>query len=158
MGALQTLICFLISSSPHTPTLHQMGEKETVLFRKLDISVAEAEKRTVKNAVNMQETYTVYLIETRYIVTLSTGLLSAQTHSLKKKSTVLGKVVRKCFMYVTHPHISINLSLFHIHICAWDRPWNLNVIHVYIMTMKYTTYQASTPYNVVMLDLYFVVL
>lgn len=32
----------------------------------MEISVAEAEKRTGKNAVNMLETYTVYLIETRW--------------------------------------------------------------------------------------------
>uniref|UniRef100_A0A8C8F2F1 PX domain-containing protein n=1 Tax=Oncorhynchus tshawytscha TaxID=74940 RepID=A0A8C8F2F1_ONCTS len=40
-------------------------EKGTSLLRKLEISVAEAEKRTGKNTVNMQEIYTVYLIETR---------------------------------------------------------------------------------------------
>lgn len=43
----------------------QMVEKGTSLLKKMEISVAEAEKRTGKNAVNMQETYTVYLIETR---------------------------------------------------------------------------------------------
>uniref|UniRef100_A0A8C8F2B3 PX domain-containing protein n=1 Tax=Oncorhynchus tshawytscha TaxID=74940 RepID=A0A8C8F2B3_ONCTS len=41
-------------------------EKGTSLLRKLEISVAEAEKRTGKNTVNMQEIYTVYLIETRH--------------------------------------------------------------------------------------------
>lgn len=40
-------------------------EKWTSLLRKMEISVAEAEKRTGKNTVNMQELYTVYLIETR---------------------------------------------------------------------------------------------
>ncbi|KAM4697652.1 sorting nexin-4 isoform 2-T2 [Rhinophrynus dorsalis] len=40
-------------------------EEENCLLRKLEISVSEAEKRTGKNAVNMQETYTAYLIETR---------------------------------------------------------------------------------------------
>lgn len=43
----------------------QMVEKGTALLRKMEISVAEAEKRTGKNTVNMQETYTVYLIEVR---------------------------------------------------------------------------------------------
>uniref|UniRef100_A0A672HN30 Sorting nexin 4 n=1 Tax=Salarias fasciatus TaxID=181472 RepID=A0A672HN30_SALFA len=33
-------------------------EKETALLRKMEINVAEAEKRTGKNTVNMQETYT----------------------------------------------------------------------------------------------------
>lgn len=42
-----------------------MVERGTPLLKKMEISVAEAEKRTGKNTVNMQETYTVYLIETR---------------------------------------------------------------------------------------------
>lgn len=45
--------------------IFQMVEKGTNLLKRMEISVAEAEKRTGKNAVNMQETYTVYLIETR---------------------------------------------------------------------------------------------
>lgn len=36
----------------------------------MEIGVAEAEKRTGKNTVNMQETYTVYLIETRWVTRL----------------------------------------------------------------------------------------
>lgn len=44
-----------------------MVEKGTALLRKMEINVAEAEKRTGKNTVNMQETYTVYLIETRWV-------------------------------------------------------------------------------------------
>ncbi len=45
-----------------------MVERGTALLRKMEISVAEAEKRTGKNTVNMQETYTVYLIETRWVI------------------------------------------------------------------------------------------
>ncbi|XP_051871346.1 sorting nexin-4 [Pristis pectinata] len=40
-------------------------EDKSCLLKKLEISVSEAEKRTGKNAMNMQEVYTVYLIETR---------------------------------------------------------------------------------------------
>lgn len=47
-----------------------MVERGTALLRKIEINVSEAEKRTGKNAVNMQETYTVYLIETRSVVFL----------------------------------------------------------------------------------------
>lgn len=47
-----------------------MVERRTSLLKKMEISVAEAEKRTGKNSVNMQETYTVYLIETRWITLL----------------------------------------------------------------------------------------
>ncbi|CAH2304972.1 sorting nexin-4 [Pelobates cultripes] len=39
--------------------------EDDCLLKKLEISVSEAEKRTGKNAVNMQETYTSYLVETR---------------------------------------------------------------------------------------------
>ncbi|XP_030889502.1 sorting nexin-4 [Leptonychotes weddellii] len=35
-------------------------------LKKIEISVSEAEKRTGRNAMNMQETYTAYLIETRF--------------------------------------------------------------------------------------------
>lgn len=37
------------------------------LLKKVEISVSEAEKRTGRNAMNMQETYTAYLVETRYV-------------------------------------------------------------------------------------------
>lgn len=47
-----------------------MVERGTSLLKKMEISVAEAEKRTGKNTVNMQETYTVYLIETRWMTLL----------------------------------------------------------------------------------------
>lgn len=55
-----------------------MVEKGANLLKKMEISVTEAEKRTGKNAVSMQETYTVYLIETRYI-TSCTHLSSLHT-------------------------------------------------------------------------------
>uniref|UniRef100_UPI00398E9057 sorting nexin-4 isoform X2 n=1 Tax=Pristiophorus japonicus TaxID=55135 RepID=UPI00398E9057 len=42
-------------------------EGESCLLKKMEINVSEAEKRTGKNAVNMQEIYTVYLIETRQV-------------------------------------------------------------------------------------------
>jgi sorting nexin-4 len=45
----------------------QMVERETALLKKIDINVAESEKRSGKNTVNMQETYTVYLIEIRWV-------------------------------------------------------------------------------------------
>lgn len=45
--------------------LVQMVEEGSALLRRMEICVAEAEKRSGKNSVNMQETFTVYLIETR---------------------------------------------------------------------------------------------
>ncbi|XP_040296227.1 sorting nexin-4 isoform X2 [Bufo bufo] len=46
---------------------------EDSLLKKFEISVSEAEKRSGKNAMNMQETYTAYLIETRMLDTHSEG-------------------------------------------------------------------------------------
>lgn len=45
----------------------QMTENNFWL-KKIEISVSEAEKRTGRNAMNMQETYTAYLIETRWVM------------------------------------------------------------------------------------------
>ncbi|KAJ8256011.1 hypothetical protein COCON_G00198750 [Conger conger] len=50
-----------------------MAEAGTTLLKRMEIAVAEAEKRTGKNAVNMQETYTVYLVETRPSDTAAEG-------------------------------------------------------------------------------------
>ncbi|KAM4523270.1 sorting nexin-4-like [Fundulus diaphanus] len=43
------------------------------LLRRMEICVAEAEKRSGKNAVSMQETFTVYLVETRPIDATAEG-------------------------------------------------------------------------------------
>lgn len=43
----------------------QMVDDGATLLRRMEICVAEAEKRSGKNAVGMQETFTVYLVETR---------------------------------------------------------------------------------------------
>lgn len=45
--------------------LTQMVEESSTLLRRMEICVAEAEKRSGKNAMSMQETFTVYLLETR---------------------------------------------------------------------------------------------
>ncbi|TSK92903.1 Sorting nexin-4 [Bagarius yarrelli] len=50
-----------------------MLEKGANLLKRMEISVTEAEKRTGKNAVSMQETYTVYLIETRSVDAVTEG-------------------------------------------------------------------------------------
>uniref|UniRef100_A0A8C9XMJ5 Sorting nexin 4 n=1 Tax=Sander lucioperca TaxID=283035 RepID=A0A8C9XMJ5_SANLU len=55
-----------------------MVEEGSTLVRRMEICVAEAEKRSGKNAVNMQETFTVYLIETRcFAICISSCLTSA---------------------------------------------------------------------------------
>ncbi|CAL8239183.1 unnamed protein product [Gadus morhua 'NCC'] len=44
------------------------------LSSRLEVSVAETEKRNGKNAMNMQETFTVYLVETRPVEPWPTGV------------------------------------------------------------------------------------
>uniref|UniRef100_A0A8C5FIG2 PX domain-containing protein n=2 Tax=Gadus morhua TaxID=8049 RepID=A0A8C5FIG2_GADMO len=55
----------LTSPESENNMINTMVERETALLKKIDINVAESEKRSGKNTVNMQETYTVYLIEIR---------------------------------------------------------------------------------------------
>uniref|UniRef100_A0A665XB61 Sorting nexin-4-like n=1 Tax=Echeneis naucrates TaxID=173247 RepID=A0A665XB61_ECHNA len=57
----------------------------TNLLRKMEINVVEAEKRTGKNTVNMQETYTVYLIETRPAETVPEGGTPATPDTLWRR-------------------------------------------------------------------------
>lgn len=42
-----------------------MLDEGSMLLRRMEICIAEAEKRSGKTAMSMQETFTVYLIETR---------------------------------------------------------------------------------------------
>ncbi|KAG5283420.1 hypothetical protein AALO_G00041890 [Alosa alosa] len=81
-----------------------MGEKGTVLFRKMEINVAEAEKRTVKNAVNMQEIYTVYLIETRPADAASEGTNSTPDSLWRRYSEF--EILRN-FLLVTYPYVVV---------------------------------------------------
>ncbi|CAI9175613.1 unnamed protein product [Rangifer tarandus platyrhynchus] len=53
-------------------------------LKKIEISVSEAEKRTGRNAMNMQETYTAYLIETRQNSFGINSLLTTWTRILWK--------------------------------------------------------------------------
>lgn len=49
----------------HESLFSSSKKMEDCLAKKMEITVSEAEKRTGRNAMNMQETYTAYLIETR---------------------------------------------------------------------------------------------
>ncbi|MEQ2265348.1 hypothetical protein XENORESO_005877, partial [Xenotaenia resolanae] len=55
----------ITSTESENNIINTMVERGTALLKKMEISVTEADKRTGKNTVNMQETYSVYLIETR---------------------------------------------------------------------------------------------
>lgn len=49
-------------------SLFSSKKMEDCLAKKMEITVSEAEKRTGRNAMNIQETYTAYLIETRWVM------------------------------------------------------------------------------------------
>lgn len=70
-----------------------MVERGTALLNKMEINVTEAEKRTGKNTVNMQETYTVYLIETRYVRQWTIWFSAAM---IWLQNTKLGFTLVKC--------------------------------------------------------------
>uniref|UniRef100_A0A669CCL6 Sorting nexin 4 n=1 Tax=Oreochromis niloticus TaxID=8128 RepID=A0A669CCL6_ORENI len=80
-----------------------MVERGTALLRKLEINVAEAEKRTGKNTVNMQETYTVYLIEIRPAET--EGGTPAAPDTLWRRYSEFELL--RTYLLVTYPYIII---------------------------------------------------
>uniref|UniRef100_A0A6Q2WXQ5 PX domain-containing protein n=1 Tax=Esox lucius TaxID=8010 RepID=A0A6Q2WXQ5_ESOLU len=81
-----------------------MVEIDKGLLRKMEISVAEAEKRTGKNAVNMQETYTVYLIETRPVDTITEGVTPAPDSLWRRYSEF--ELLRN-YLLVTYPFVVV---------------------------------------------------
>lgn len=52
----------------HESLFSSSKKMEDCLAKKMEITVSEAEKRTGRNAMNIQETYTAYLIETRWVM------------------------------------------------------------------------------------------
>ncbi|TWW80694.1 Sorting nexin-4 [Takifugu flavidus] len=82
-----------------------MVERGTSLLKKMEISVAEAEKRTGKNTVNMQETYTVYLIETRPAESVSEGGTPATPDTLWRRYSEFELL--RTYLLVTYPYIIV---------------------------------------------------
>lgn len=60
-------LCF-VWQMLHESLFPSSEKMEDCLAKKMEITVSEAEKRTGRNAMNMQETYTAYLIETRWVM------------------------------------------------------------------------------------------
>uniref|UniRef100_A0A8C4GQU8 PX domain-containing protein n=1 Tax=Dicentrarchus labrax TaxID=13489 RepID=A0A8C4GQU8_DICLA len=77
----------------------------TALLRKMEINVAEAEKRTGKNTVNMQETYTVYLIETRPAESVPEGGTPATPDTLWRRYSEFELL--RMYLLVTYPYIIV---------------------------------------------------
>ncbi|KYO18154.1 sorting nexin-4 isoform B [Alligator mississippiensis] len=92
---------------PEEPAAEQRGRAaamEDCLLKKIEISVSEAEKRTGRNAVNMQETYTAYLIETRAVESQTEGQCSPVDSLWRRYSEF--ELLRN-YLLVTFPHIVV---------------------------------------------------
>ncbi|XP_046902237.1 sorting nexin-4 [Hypomesus transpacificus] len=94
----------ITSSELENNIRNTMVEKGTALLRKMEISVAEADKRTGKNAVNIQETYTVYLIETRPVDTVAEGTSPAPDSVWRRYSEF--ELLRN-YLLVAYPFIVV---------------------------------------------------
>ncbi|KAI1237327.1 hypothetical protein IHE44_0014592 [Lamprotornis superbus] len=82
----------------------RVSRMEDCLAKKMEITVSEAEKRTGRNAMNIQETYTAYLIETRAVESQSEGQC-APVESLWRRYSEF-ELLRN-YLSVTYPHIVV---------------------------------------------------
>ncbi|KAM9845815.1 sorting nexin-4-like [Aulostomus maculatus] len=76
----------------------------SILARRLEICVAEAEKRSGKNAVNMLETFTVYLLETRPMDALAEGRGGAPDTLWRRYSEF--ELLRN-YLIVSYPYVVV---------------------------------------------------
>lgn len=81
-----------------------MVDDGSTLIKRMEICVAEAEKRTGKNAVNMGETYTVYLIETRPMEEVVEGRNPAPDSLWRRYSEF---ELLRSYLLVTYPFIIV---------------------------------------------------
>ncbi|XP_028256683.1 sorting nexin-4-like [Parambassis ranga] len=81
-----------------------MMEDGSTLLRRMEICVTEAEKRSGKNAVSMQETFTVYLVETRPIDASGEGHNPAPDSVWRRYSEF--ELLRN-YLIVTYPYIVV---------------------------------------------------
>ncbi|XP_051937444.1 sorting nexin-4 [Hippocampus zosterae] len=101
----------VIGNTDITPTesenniINTMVEKGASMLKKLEINVAEAEKRTGKNTVNMQETYTVYLVETRPSETVPSVSPPPTPDTLWRRYSEFELL--RTYLLVTYPYIII---------------------------------------------------
>ncbi|KAM9582793.1 sorting nexin-4 isoform 3-T3 [Trichechus inunguis] len=72
-------------------------------LKKIEISVSEAEKRSGRNAVNMQETYTAYLVETRSVEHIDGQ--SVLTDSLWRRYSEFELL--RSYLLVYYPHVVV---------------------------------------------------
>ncbi|XP_048341636.1 sorting nexin-4 isoform X1 [Sphaerodactylus townsendi] len=77
---------------------------EDCLLKKIEISVSEAEKRTGRNTMNMQETYTAYLVETRAVDSQAEGHCSPPDSLWRRYSEF--ELLRN-YLLVNYPHVIV---------------------------------------------------
>uniref|UniRef100_A0A8C4ZFJ5 PX domain-containing protein n=1 Tax=Gadus morhua TaxID=8049 RepID=A0A8C4ZFJ5_GADMO len=75
------------------------------LSSRLEVSVAETEKRNGKNAMNMQETFTVYLVETRPVEPLADGRQLAPDSLWRRYSEF---EILRSYLLVTYPAVVVS--------------------------------------------------
>ncbi|XP_034418004.1 sorting nexin-4-like [Cyclopterus lumpus] len=95
----------ITSTESENNLINTMVEIGATLLRKMEINVTEAEKRTGKNTVNMQETYTVYLIETRSAETVPEGGTPTTPDTLWRRYSEFELL--RTYLLVTYPYIII---------------------------------------------------
>uniref|UniRef100_A0A665WYN7 Sorting nexin-4-like n=1 Tax=Echeneis naucrates TaxID=173247 RepID=A0A665WYN7_ECHNA len=83
---------------------HRNVEGSCTLLQRMEICVAEAEKRSGKNAVNMQETFTVYLIETRSMDAMADGRNPAPDSLWRRYSEF---ELLRSYLIVAYPYIVV---------------------------------------------------
>uniref|UniRef100_A0A3Q2DGA6 Sorting nexin 4 n=1 Tax=Cyprinodon variegatus TaxID=28743 RepID=A0A3Q2DGA6_CYPVA len=80
------------------------GTEGSCLLRRMEICVSEAEKRSGRNAVSMQETFTVYLLETRSMEAIAEGLNPPPDCLWRRYSEF--ELLRN-YLIVTYPYIVV---------------------------------------------------
>uniref|UniRef100_A0A668AV78 Sorting nexin 4 n=1 Tax=Myripristis murdjan TaxID=586833 RepID=A0A668AV78_9TELE len=95
----------ITSAESENNFINTMVERGTALLKKMEINVAEAEKRTGKNTMNMQETYTVYLIETRPAEAVPEGGTPATPDCLWRRYSEFELL--RTYLLVTYPYIVV---------------------------------------------------
>ncbi|CAN9508029.1 unnamed protein product [Ophioblennius macclurei] len=91
-------------SEQTTTDQNTMVEDRFTLLRRMEICVAEAEKRSGKNAVGMQETFTVYLIETRPMDEVTEGHNPAPDSLWRRYSEF--ELLRN-YLIITYPYVVV---------------------------------------------------
>ncbi|XP_029681265.1 sorting nexin-4-like isoform X2 [Takifugu rubripes] len=83
---------------------NKMLDEGSGLLGRMEICIAEAEKRSGKNAMSMQETFTVYLIETRLTDAAADGRSPAPNFLWRRYSEF---ELLRSYLTVTYPYIVV---------------------------------------------------